>query len=241
MPDAFLIGVAAGYAIAIPVGPIAILILRTGVHQGLRAAATAGAGTATADLVYATVAMLFGAAASGIVQPILPITRIAAALVLAVIAVRGVLQAARVAEREIRGPIYLIFLTLTLLNPPTVIYFVSLAVALPELAADLGARAAFVAGAFLASLSWQELLALTSALLHGRLTPRLQRLTAVVSGVIILARGANRARQLAEDRRSEGLLELTQRVAVGFLIERGHGILQDFDGVSEVARVGRRV
>jgi threonine/homoserine/homoserine lactone efflux protein len=188
--DAFLIGVAAGYAIAIPVGPIAILILRTGVRQGLRAAATAGAGTATADLIYATVAMLFGAAASGFVQPILPATRLVAAAVLAVIAVRGMLQAARVAEREIRGPMYLIFLTLTLLNPPTVIYFVSLAVALPEIASDIGARAAFVVGAFLASLSWQELLALTSALLHGRLTPRLQRLTAVVSGVIILALAA---------------------------------------------------
>ena len=190
MQQAFLIGVAAGYAIAIPVGPIAILILRTGVRQGLRAAAAAGAGTATADLVYATVAMLFGAAASGFVQPILPITRIVAAAVLAVIAIRGMLQAARVVDREIRGPIYLIFLTLTMLNPPTVIYFVSLAVALPEVAADVGSRAAFVLGAFLASLSWQELLAVTSALLHGRLTPRLQRLTAVVSGLIILGLAA---------------------------------------------------
>ena len=190
MQQAFLIGVAAGYAIAIPVGPIAILILRTGVRQGLRAAAAAGAGTATADLVYATVAMLFGAAASGFVQPILPITRIVAAAVLAVIAIRGMLQAARVVDREIRGPIYLIFLTLTMLNPPTVIYFVSLAVALPEVAADLASRAAFVLGAFLASLSWQELLAVTSALLHGRLTPRLQRLTAIVSGVIILGLAA---------------------------------------------------
>jgi threonine/homoserine/homoserine lactone efflux protein len=188
--DAFLIGVAAGYAIAIPVGPIAVLILRTGVRQGLRAAAAAGAGTATADLVYATVAMLFGAAATGFVQPILPVTRIVAALVLAAIAVRGMLQAARAAEREIRGTIYLVFLTLTLLNPPTVIYFVSLAIALPEIASDLGARAAFVVGAFLASLSWQELLAVASALLHGRLTPRVQRLTAVVSGVIILALAA---------------------------------------------------
>jgi threonine/homoserine/homoserine lactone efflux protein len=188
--QAFLIGVAAGYAIAIPVGPIAILILRTGVRQGLRAAAAAGAGTATADLVYATVAMLFGAAASGFVQPILPITRIVAAAVLAVIAIRGMLQAARVVDREIRGPIYLIFLTLTMLNPPTVIYFVSLAVALPEVAADVASRAAFVLGAFLASLSWQELLAVTSALLHGRLTPRLQRLTAVVSGLIILGLAA---------------------------------------------------
>ena len=190
MQQAFLIGVAAGYAIAIPVGPIAILILRTGVRQGLRAAAAAGAGTATADLVYATVAMLFGAAASGFVQPILPITRIVAAAVLAVIAIRGMLQAARVVDREIRGPIYLIFLTLTMLNPPTVIYFVSLAVALPEVAADVGSRVAFVLGAFLASLSWQELLAVTSALLHGRLTPRLQRLTAVVSGLIILGLAA---------------------------------------------------
>jgi threonine/homoserine/homoserine lactone efflux protein len=187
---AFLIGVAAGYAIAIPVGPIAILILRTGMRQGLRAAAAAGAGTATADLAYATVAMLFGAAASGFIQPVLPATRIVAAIVLAFIAVRGMLQAARVDDREIRGPVYLIFLTLTMLNPPTVIYFVSLAVALPEISSDLGARAAFVIGAFLASLSWQELLAVASAMLHGLLRPRIRRITAVASGLIILALAA---------------------------------------------------
>src|SRR2546430_12698011 len=77
-----------------------------------------------------------------------------------------------------------------MLNPPTVIYFASLAIALPEVSADLGSRAAFVIGAFLASLSWQELLAVGGAMLHGRLTPRLQRTTAVVSSVIILALAA---------------------------------------------------
>jgi threonine/homoserine/homoserine lactone efflux protein len=185
--DAFLVGVAAGYAIAIPVGPIAILILRLGVRQGLRAAAVAGAGTATADLIYATIAMLFGAAASAYLQPFLAATRVVAAVVLAVIAVRGMTRAARVEEREINGPLYLIFLVLTLLNPPTVVYFVSLAVALPEVSADVASRAAFVVGAVLASLSWQELLAVASSRLHGRLTPRLQRIAAVVSGFIILA------------------------------------------------------
>jgi len=184
---AFLIGTAAGYAIAIPVGPIAILILRTGMRGGLRQAAAAGAGTATADLVYATLAMLFGAAASGFLQPFLPATRIAAAVVLAAIAIRGMFRSARVEDREIRGPMYFIFLTLTMLNPPTVIYFVSLAVALPEVSADIASRAAFVAGAFLASLSWQELLAVAGAMLHGRLTPALQRVTAIMSGLIILA------------------------------------------------------
>jgi threonine/homoserine/homoserine lactone efflux protein len=189
--EAFLLGVAAGYAIAIPVGPIAILILGVGVAQGFRAAAAAGAGTATADLIFATVAMLFGAAASRFLEPFLPATRIAAAIVLAYIAIRGMFRAARVADREIRGPMYLIFLMLTMLNPPTVVCFVTLAVALPEISADLDSRAAFVAGAFLASLSWQEVLAAAGAMLHGRLTPLVQRVAAVASGLIILALAAH--------------------------------------------------
>jgi arginine exporter protein ArgO len=77
-----------------------------------------------------------------------------------------------------------------MLNPPTVIYFVSLAIALPEVSADFASRAVFAVAAFLASLSWQELLALVGALLHGRLTPRLQRITAIVSSFIILALAA---------------------------------------------------
>jgi threonine/homoserine/homoserine lactone efflux protein len=191
MGQAFLLGMAAAYAIAIPVGPIAVLILRTGVARGLRAAAAAGAGAATADLIFATSAMLFGAAASGFLAPILPVARIVAAVALAVIALRGLLAAPEPLEPEAGGAktgnTYLLFLGLTMLNPPTVIYFVSLAIALPEVSADLGSRAAFVVGAFLASLSWQEVLAVAGAMLHGRLTPRLQRTTAVVSSIIILA------------------------------------------------------
>lgn len=159
--------------------------------HGFRAAAAAGAGTATADLIYASVAMLFGAAANHLLEPFLPATRIVAAIVLAYIAIRGMFRAARVADREIRGPMYLIFLTLTLLNPPTVIYFVSLAVALPEVSADLASRMAFVAGALLASLSWQEVLAFAGAMLHGRVTPVVQRVAAVASGLIILSLAAH--------------------------------------------------
>ena len=194
MGQAFLLGIAAGYAIAIPFGPIAILIVRTGVRRGLRAAAAAGAGTATADLIFATIAMLFGAAASPLLAPILPAARIVAGVALAVIALRGLLAAPRAMEREPgtarAGNTYLLFLGLTMLNPPTVIYFASLAIALPEVSADFASRAAFVVGAFVSSLSWQEFLALVGAMLHGRLTPRLQRITAVVSSLIILALAA---------------------------------------------------
>jgi threonine/homoserine/homoserine lactone efflux protein len=192
--QALLLGIAAGYAIAIPFGPIAILIVRTGVRQGLRAAAAAGAGTATADLIFATIAMLFGAAASALLAPILPAARLVAGAALAVIAVRGLVAAPSLVDRESGtarpGNSYLLFLGLTMLNPPTVIYFASLAIALPEVSAEFASRAAFVVGAFLSSLSWQECLAVVGALLHGRLTPRLQRITAVVSSLIILALAA---------------------------------------------------
>ena len=194
MAQAFLLGIAAGYAIAIPFGPIAILIVRTGVRQGLRAAAAAGAGTATADLIFATIAMLFGAAASAFLAPILPAARLVAGAALAVIALRGLLAAPQPMERETgtvrAGNTYLLFLGLTMLNPPTVIYFVSLAIALPEVSVDFAGRATFAVAAFLASLSWQEVLAIVGAMLHGRLTPRLQRITAVVSSLIILALAA---------------------------------------------------
>jgi len=188
--QSFLLGVAAGYAIAIPVGPIAMLILRTGLRRGLRAAAAAGAGAATADLIFATSAMLFGAAASAYLAPILPAARVVAGAALALIALRGLLAVPQPIERESGGAgtgnTFLLFLGLTLLNPPTVIYFVSLAVALPEISADFATRAAFVVGAVLASLSWQEVLAVAGATLHGRLTPGLQRITALVSSLIIL-------------------------------------------------------
>ena len=194
MAQAFLLGVAAGYAIAIPFGPIAILIVRTGVRQGLPAAAAAGAGTATADLVFATIAMVFGAAASALIAPVLPPARLVAGAALAVIAVRGLFAAPSQVDSESGmsrpGNTYLMFLGLTMLNPPTVIYFVSLAIVLPEVSADFPSRAAFVVGAFLSSLSWQEFLAIVGAMLHGRLTPRLQRITAVVSSIIILALAA---------------------------------------------------
>src|SRR5438046_1771371 len=133
-------------------------------------------------------------ASSAFLAPILPAARLVAGAALAVIALRGLLVVPQGVERDSSGTrtagTYLMFLGLTMLNPPTVIYFASLAIALPEVSADFASRAAFVLGAFLSSLSWQEVLAVVGAGLAGRLPQRLQRITAVVSSVIILALAA---------------------------------------------------
>lgn len=193
MATAFLIGAAAGYGIAIPVGAIAVLIVRTGIRRGFGLAAAAGAGTATADLVYALVALVVGAAVSGAVAAVLVPVRLAAAAVLIGLALRGLLQMRHVDARpEPDGPtsvarVYLLFLGLTLLNPATVAYFVSLAVGLPDIAQDAGSRVAFAVGAALASLSWQTLLAGVGAALHARITPRIELATTLLSSAILIA------------------------------------------------------
>ena len=58
--NAFWEGVLAGYGIAIPVGAIAILIVDMGLRRGFPPAFMAGAGAATADFIYALLAVIAG-------------------------------------------------------------------------------------------------------------------------------------------------------------------------------------
>jgi len=191
--SAFLIGAAAGYAIAIPVGPIAVLIVRTGLRRGFRIAAAAGAGTATVDLIYAILAVILGGAVTSALGAVLLPMRLAAAAALMYLAVRALLRLGHTdmaldtpSGQRSAARTYLLFIGLTLLNPATVAYFVTLAVGLPQIAQDAGSRLAFAVGASLSSLSWQTLLAAIGAALHARLTPPIELATALLSSAILI-------------------------------------------------------
>jgi threonine/homoserine/homoserine lactone efflux protein len=190
--SAFLIGAVAGYAIAIPVGPIALLIVRTGLRRGFAVAAAAGAGTATVDLIYAILAVVVGSAVTSALASVVAPMRLAAAAVLIYLAARLLMRSRRAragldsTDDRSAARTYLLFLGLTLLNPATVAYFVTLAVGLPEIAQDAGSRIAFAVGAALASLSWQSVLAAIGAALHTRLTPRIEFATTLLSSAILV-------------------------------------------------------
>lgn len=193
MVTSFLAGAIAGWAIAIPVGAIAVLIVEIGIRRGFRVAAAAGAGAASADGIYAALAAAGGTALAAFLQPAERPLRVVAigallgiglrGLALMTIAPRGVPGSAAMPVRAVRT--YLRFLGLTLLNPATVIYFAALILALPDLGRRPGERAAFVAGAFLASLSWQILLAAISGLAHHRLPQRFQVGISVLGNLVI--------------------------------------------------------
>jgi arginine exporter protein ArgO len=190
MSAAFLAGVAAGYGVAVPVGAIAVLIAGLSARTSLRVGAAAGLGAATADGVYALVAVLGGAALAGLVAPIAAPLRWAAAVVLLALAAHTAISAIRARRRATTDRprpatalrAYAGILTLTLLNPATVVYFAALVLG----RGGSGGGLWFVIGAFLASASWQLLIAGGGSLVGRVLTGERGRLvTAMVSSVVI--------------------------------------------------------
>ena len=195
MPEAFVAGAIAGYGIAIPVGPVAVLIIELGVRRGFRLAAPAGLGAATADGLYALLAVLAGAAIAQLLEPIAPALQVSAVVVLVVIALRGfwaALYHARIgipgnAELPARpGRTYLRFLAITLLNPTTILYFAALILGRPELGSGPAERTAFIVGAALASTSWQLFLALLGSLFHQRLPWQVQLGISILGNAVVL-------------------------------------------------------
>ena len=196
MSGAFLAGVVAGYGIAVPVGAIGVLIVGLSARTSLGVGVAAALGAATADGVYAVVAVLGGAALAGLIAPIATPLRWIAAGVLLVLAAKtayGALRPSGTTERPPR-PVtapaaYAGILGLTLLNPATVIYFAALILGRGG-TGDGGAGGGvwFVVGAFLASASWQLVLAGGGSLVGQVLTgERGRQITALVSSVVIAA------------------------------------------------------
>ncbi|WP_105975620.1 LysE family transporter [Streptomyces geranii] len=200
MTAALVAGLLAGYGIAVPVGAVTTYLVSLTARTSLRTGICAALGIATADGIYALLAALGGTALAGALQPVLVPLRWASALVLALLALRGGIVALRqyrdgaLATRADPTPpsplrAFLLLVGITLLNPTTVIYFAALV---------LGSRASdavspweqgvFVLAAFLASASWQLLIASGGALLGRVLTGLRGRLvTALVSSAVIMA------------------------------------------------------
>lgn len=191
-------GILAGLGIAVPVGPIAVLLVDLSMRRGFVHAMPAALGAASADLAYATVAAVLGSAVSEALEPLEePLRLVSVAVLLAIAAVRtwqllGVRSQGVRAPRERRSdrggaPTYLAFLGLTLLNPVTVAYFAALIIGLQaEALAGPNAKSLFVIGAFAASASWQLTLVGAGGLLHQRLPPNATLVTGLVGNAVIV-------------------------------------------------------
>lgn len=187
MTSALVAGLAAGYGVAIPLGPVGSYL--TTISARLPRAAVAGAlGIATVDGAYALAALLGGRAAADALRPVLGPLRWVSVAVLAAVAVRVALGARRAAASDANDRpiaprrIFLTFVGLTAVNPATLVFFAALVIGLRE----VGDAAAFPPAVFVASLSWQLALVAGGALL-GRLAagPRARQATALAGAAVM--------------------------------------------------------
>jgi threonine/homoserine/homoserine lactone efflux protein len=196
--EAIIAGAVAGYAISIPVGAIAVLIIQLGIRHGLRSGLVGAAGASTAFGIFALIAMVAGLAVSQLVEAYQQPLRLVAGVVLVAIGVRGLVQLrapidgpAGVGPADIAGRwrTYLELFVLTLLNPVAIIFFAALIVGLPELG-GMAERAAFVLAVMASSFSWKAFLAALGTVLgRGPFGHRLRRPTAIAGSLLIVGFG----------------------------------------------------
>ncbi|HEX5532745.1 MAG TPA: LysE family transporter [Actinomycetales bacterium] len=185
-------GVVAGLGVALPLGPVGILLLQEGITRGRRAGLAAATGVAAVDGVYAVLASIFGGALAGLLYGHEHTVRLVAAVVLGAVAVHGLARVAK-SRRSVVGDLnaggtdaeasplnvrgrrpassFVRFAALTAVNPLTIVYFVTVTTALGAAAGAAGV-AVFALGVLVASWSWQAVLAVAGSgagrLLLGR-------------------------------------------------------------------------
>lgn len=192
MLAAALSGLVTGLAIAVPVGAVGVLLVSVTARTSWRVGAAAALGIATVDGLYATVAVVGGAAAAALLAPVAEPLRVGSAAVLVGIAGLTAWHAVARADAPPRTPTlgpgraYGLFLALTAVNPATVAYFAAIVLANRGLVAGPAEAAAFVVAAFAASACWQLTLAGGGAGLGRALTtPRGRLATGLVSATVI--------------------------------------------------------
>lgn len=195
--SAFSEGLVAGYGIAIPVGAIAILIVGIGMRCGFQIGFMAGVGAASADLLYAMVAMIAGTALAAALEPVATALGVISGSILLGLGGFGLRRGLKHSGRDdktakVCGPVRMFwqFLGITIINPLTVVYFTALILGRDSgVAFTIVDRVAFVVGAGLASLSWQTLLAGLGAFARQQLSPRFQLLAVVFGNLVVIGLG----------------------------------------------------
>ncbi|WIX79425.1 LysE family transporter [Amycolatopsis carbonis] len=191
MTAAVVAGALAGYGIAVPVGAVGAVLVGLAARTSVRVAAAGALGVASADGVYAVVAVSGGAALAPALAPVAGPLRWASVVALVALATHTAVGGWRryrtgetpEAEAAPPGPVraYVSFLGLTLLNPATIVYFTALVVG------GTASGAVFALAAFVASASWQLLLAGGGVVLGRVLAGRRGRLgTTLVSSAVIV-------------------------------------------------------
>jgi threonine/homoserine/homoserine lactone efflux protein len=187
-------GLALGFSIAAPVGPIGVLCIRRSITDGRAAGLATGLGAATADAMYGAVAAFGLTAVSGTLVAERGGLGLFGGLFLCYLGVR--MWTRREGDTAAGAPAagllsaYASTFVLTLTNPMTILSFVAIFAGLGLASgSDRAAAAMLVGGVFLGSALWWVLLSAGAASLGSRVNAGSMRTVNRCAGAIIFAFG----------------------------------------------------
>jgi threonine/homoserine/homoserine lactone efflux protein len=190
----FVRGVALGFSVAAPVGPIGLLVIRRALVDGRAAGFATGLGAAAADACYGAVAGLGLTAATTALAGNSLWLRLAGGVFLCVLGARAIRsrppEEAAEAKRTSLLRAFVSTLALTLTNPMTIVSFAAMMASVGVKADGPAAVSAFVVAVFAGSALWWLLLSGGVGLFRSRATPRGLRWINAASGLMLVGFGA---------------------------------------------------
>lgn len=191
----FIKGILIGFSLAIPVGPIGLLLIRRTLTHGRMAGLVSGLGAATADGIYGSIAGFGLTLFSNFLMNNSLVLRLMGGAFLCYLGVRIFISKPR--EKTTKGTEhgsignYLSTLILTLTNPLTIISFAALfaasgAVSVPG---EPHLTGILILGVFCGSSLWWVILSGIISLFHGKLNTAGILILNKISGAIIAAFG----------------------------------------------------
>ena len=191
--EALMAGASIGLAIAAPIGPMAIIVIRRTVVGGFLAGITTGAGASTIHLLYACLALRGLDQIAAHLQSNRKIIDVVIAMVLAAFAVRILrprLSKADIGPQGSRSSVgnYASALAFCLVNPMTFALLLSAITAMAGLSSNHAHQnSSLVAGVFAGSIGWWICLVGATALIGIRLSPRSIRTLDILAGTVMVA------------------------------------------------------
>ena len=200
MNELFTIGFFAGLALAIPVGPMAIMLINTTLEKGWRHGVAGASAMASIDFSYALTVFLLGHAVSSFFSTWGQLLSFVGAAILLALGITTLIRNFKLLKTSAEelstaksgatpAKTYLLFAGATILNPPTALYFLGIAPSVAQVDSENFLLSAFVfaIGVFVGSIIWQQGLALTGTTLRRFAQNKVRVFFGLIGGALIIA------------------------------------------------------
>ena len=200
MWELFGIGFMAGLALAIPVGPMAIMLINTTISRGLRHGVVGALGMASVDAAYALAVFVVGGLIASALTSLKLLFGLIGAAILLVLGIQTTIKNLQLLQNQLNlagktvdsgrlRKTFGTFIAATAVNAPTALYFLAIAPNVANMGYEINPVnvTIFVVSVFFGSLIWQESLVFTGLAIRGITTNRFRAWIGLIGGVLIIA------------------------------------------------------